>query len=958
MSRSGPQDMSGAIARPSSQWLTAGVAGFCLVLIGAMWLTAESLIFQERANRSDEAILQNTNLVRAFEEHTARTLDYVDEIAGQLVRRLERGDWPRSPEELTRGLNSKIIRGLGIVGPNGASIISQPAPPQGFSIADRRHFTVHVEDPRHGFYLSEPLEARPIGTWAIIASRRFNKPDGDFGGVVVIAVDPYYFSDFYRQLDFGRNSIVALTGTDGIVRARLPDYAGSLGVDVKGTELFNNILKGAPTSAFEGTSRSDGIRRLWVSHFVRDYPLIVSIGVTVAEVYAATHRRAGIYRIFAAAGSALVIAFFVGYLFHLAGSKAAEDQRRADAMLRESFINASTVIAWMKDENGRYVFMSGNYQRYFGIDPAHGLGKTDDDIWPTGLSLSMHETDRQILAGKDTGDYVDKHPLPGGRESWWLKHKFAYVDAAGRRFVGGVGVDVTERVQAEEKLKSNEALLETIINSSPDWIFAKDLNRRYLLANTAFAGAQNRSPEDLVGRSDTETWWQAPGEEDQSATIAETHKADDIVFAGAAVRRPRQERPLSDGRSVWTDTIKVPLRDATGGIFGLVGFSRDVTDIVKADASVRLFTTIVEQIPISVMVTTTDGTIEYVNPAFTEATGFSFDEAVGQNPRRLNSGQTDPEIYRELWDTIKRGDTWRGEVLNRTKSGTTIWERVVVAPLKDETGRTIRFVAIRENITRAKAAQADLIEAKERAEQANRAKSTFLAMMSHELRTPLNAIIGFSEMLRYQKLGPLGRERYVEYAADIESSGRHLLEVLNDVLDLAKLETGRFKAEIRDYGLGQIVTALSGVLTSLAADAGHKIAFVVDNPSVVSCDQRAVRQILLNLVSNAAKYTKPGGRIEVGLRKGRGHSVELYVADNGIGMAKADIERSTELFTRLSHDLDRLPDGVGIGLYMVKRLVETMGATLLIESEPGVGTEVVVAFPCKAEALAPDHATA
>lgn len=950
--------MSGAIARPSSQWLTAGVAGFCLVLIGAMWLTAESLIFQERANRNDEAILQNTNLVRAFEEHTARTLDYVDEVASQLVRRLERGGWPSNPEELTRGLNTKIIPGLGIVGPTGAVIISQPAQPPESSIADRAHFRVHVEDQRKQLYLGEPVQARPTGTWAVFASRRFNRPDGDFGGVVFIAVDPYYFSNFYRELDFGRNSIVALTGTDGIVRARLPDYAGSLGVDVKGTEVFNNMLKGAPTGAFEATSRNDGVRRLWVSHFVRDYPLIVSIGMTVDEVYAATDRRAGIYRVFAAAGSALVIAFFVGYLFHLAGSKAAEDQRRADAMLRESFINASTIIAWMKDENGRYVFMSGNYRRYFGIDPARGLGKTDDDIWPAGLSLSMRETDRQILAGKEMGDYVDKLTLPGGKESWWLKHKFAYVDAAGRRFVGGVGVDITERMTAEARLKASETLLETIVNSSPDWIFAKDLNRRYLLANAAFAGARNSSPEDLVGRPDTETWWQAPGEEDQSATIAETHKADDIVFTGVAVRRPRQERLLSDGRSVWTDTIKVPLRDATGGIFGLVGFSRDVTDIVKADASVRLFTTIVEQSPVSVMVTTTDGTIEYVNPAFTNATGFSFDQAVGQNPRILKSGEMNPEIYRDFWDTITRGDPWRGEFLNRTKSGATIWERVVVAPLKDETGQTIRFVAIRENVTQAKAVQAALIEAKERAEQANLAKSTFLAMMSHELRTPLNAIIGFSEMLRYQKLGPLGRERYVEYAADIENSGRHLLEVLNDVLDLAKLETGRFKAEIRDYGLGQIVTALSGVLTSLAADAGHKIAFVVDNPSVVSCDQRAVRQILLNLVSNAAKYTKPGGRIEVGLRNGPGDSVELYVADNGIGMAKADIERATELFTRLSHGLDRLPDGVGIGLHVVKRLVENMGATLLIKSEPGVGTEVVVAFPRKAEVSAPDHAAA
>lgn len=364
----------------------------------------------------------------------------------------------------------------------------------------------------------------------------------------------------------------------------------------------------------------------------------------------------------------------------------------------------------------------------------------------------------------------------------------------------------------------------------------------------------------------------------------------------------------------------------------------------KSESRIRLLSSIVEQSPISVVVTSRDGAIDYVNKAFSETTGYSLEEVLGKNPRVLQSGHTSPETYRDLWTTLLRGEAWRGEFLNRIKSGATIWESVAIFPIRDEVGNASQYVAIKENVTKGKEIQTELVDAKERAEASNKAKSTFLAMMSHELRTPLNAVIGFAEMMRKQTLGPLGRPQYVEYAEDIEKSGRHLLEVLNDMLDLAKLETGGFKPDLQAQSLVKIVKSLASIMTSMATDSGHAMTFDIGYDAHVACDRRGVRQILLNLVSNAAKYTKRGGEIRVGVVQRPDGKVDLSVTDNGIGMAARDIRRSMDLFTRLDHGMARMPEGVGIGLYMVRRLAEEMNAALDLRSELGAGTTVTVTF--------------
>ncbi len=237
-------------------------------------------------------------------------------------------------------------------------------------------------------------------------------------------------------------------------------------------------------------------------------------------------------------------------------------------------------------------------------------------------------------------------------------------------------------------------------------------------------------------------------------------------------------------------------------------------------------------------------------------------------------------------------------------------------------------------------------KAHQQAEAANRAKSEFLANMSHELRTPLNAILGFSEVLMHEMAGPLGQPRYREYAADIHDSGRHLLAVINDILDLSKIEAGRVEivdGEIEVEALAQKAVRL---LAERAEHAGVEIGLLSQpNLPLLIADERLVKQALLNLLSNAVKFTPRGGRIEVCLSLAADGAFCVRVRDTGIGIGEADLARVLTPFSQVESALSRNFQGTGLGLPLTKSFIEMHGGSLELESRLGDGTEVTLRFP-------------
>ncbi|NBX66666.1 MAG: PAS domain S-box protein [Proteobacteria bacterium] len=263
----------------------------------------------------------------------------------------------------------------------------------------------------------------------------------------------------------------------------------------------------------------------------------------------------------------------------------------------------------------------------------------------------------------------------------------------------------------------------------------------------------------------------------------------------------------------------------------------------------------------------------------------------------------------------------------------------------DSEGEVIALYGIMQDITSQKEHEKALREAKEQAEAAYASKSRFLANMSHELRTPLNAIIGFSDLMDKQILGPLGDERYLDYVKAIKESGTHLLDLITDILDMSKIEAGKYELSLQDVNVSQVIRTTAQMMEARAQEGGLTLTCRLPEADVVlKADRRALKQILLNLLSNAVKFTGSGGIVEAVLIEEERH-ILIKVADTGIGIPSHKIADVTKPFEQVSGAFNRSHEGSGLGLAITKDLTELHGGTLSIDSRLGVGTVVTIRLP-------------
>lgn len=381
-----------------------------------------------------------------------------------------------------------------------------------------------------------------------------------------------------------------------------------------------------------------------------------------------------------------------------------------------------------------------------------------------------------------------------------------------------------------------------------------------------------------------------------------------------------------------------------------------------------------------IVTTSIDGVVETVNPAMERLFGMEASRIVGRNVSLLMSQDHRDahdgylERYKETGRAnivgkmrqleARRGDgsTFPIELsLGDLNSGT---DRLIVGVVRDITERNKAEAALREahdtleQRVRERTAELeakgadltrlarDLTGARDQAETANHAKSEFLANMSHELRTPLNAIIGFSDIIKDEVMGPLGNDKYSGYAADINDSGRHLLDLINDILDLAKIESGTEQLHEEDIWLPDMIDSIRTLVVGRAQRGGVVLDLHPDEKiPALHADPRKLKQILVNLLSNAIKFTPEGGKVTLRVRccKDSGH--EFQISDGGIGIAPEDIPLALSQFGQVQSDFGRKYEGTGLGLPLSKSLVERHGGTLDLQSELGVGTTVTVRFP-------------
>ncbi|MCE1225305.1 MAG: PAS domain S-box protein [Geobacteraceae bacterium] len=627
---------------------------------------------------------------------------------------------------------------------------------------------------------------------------------------------------------------------------------------------------------------------------------------------------------------------------------------------------------------------------------------------------------------------------------------------------GDVGVvwnltDITDRKQAEEELLAERSHLQALFEHNGTGNLIVSSERLMLKVNQQFCDLFGYQEAELVGQSVQMLHVDQQHYDGWAPTFRQVRDGKTHLTAEYPMRR-------KDGTIFWCylTGVKLQLQDGeTGVVWSII----DTTERKHAEIVLKRLSLAVEQSANIVVITDPNGVIQYVNPRFSEATGYSPEEAIGQTPSILKSGCHPPELYAELWQTITAGQPWRGELLNKTKDGTEFWEQATITPLLDDTGAIINFVAIKEiiserkaieqqmallnfaldtiheaaymadkdarfyyvnqeacratgysreelltmgiadididfpaeqwpaiwqqlteqrsqtfegrhktksgriypvevtanylefngqgydlglvrDITERKRDEAALQEAKERAESASRAKTEFLANMSHELRTPMHGIISMAHLLRSTKLDP-EQDGYLE---SVELSAKSLLTILSDILDISKVEAGKLELEYADFSLRQAIHEMVGSQAYPIRQKGLELICNLSEelPDILQGDALRVKQIILNLLGNAIKFTAQGQiciDVRQVSREGNRITLRLSVRDTGIGISAAAMERIFAPFEQADSSTTRRYGGTGLGLSICRRLVELMGGRIWAESTQGVGSCFHVELP-------------
>jgi PAS domain S-box-containing protein len=504
------------------------------------------------------------------------------------------------------------------------------------------------------------------------------------------------------------------------------------------------------------------------------------------------------------------------------------------------------------------------------------------------------------------------------------------------------------RTQAEARVRASEGRFAQLAQQIGIIAWEVDAQGRYTYVSAASEPVLGYRPDELIGRMHFYDLHPEAGRKafqtQALAVFARKESFQNLVNAAQT----------KAGRQVWLSTNGIPLLGADGTLLGYRGSDTDITERKRAEETLRKISTAVEQSPVSIVITDTTGVIEYVNPKFTEVTGYTAAEALGKNPRVLKSGEFPREAYRGLWQQILAGEVWRGEFHNKRKDGQLFWERASISPIRNDQGVVTSFVAVKEDITERKRAEAELQTTNDhleqataranamalRAELASIAKSQFLATMSHEIRTPMNGVIGMTGLLLDTQLSAEQRQ----YAETVRTSGQALLSLINDILDFSKIEAGKLELESLDFDLGTLLEEFADLLAPrfLGLELEFICAVAPEVPTWLRGDAGRLRQVLLNLAGNAVKFTQRG---EVAVRASLVAAtpaavvVRFAVRDTGLGIPVDKQPLLFEKFTQVDAGTTRQYGGTGLGLAISKQLAQLMGGEIGLTSAAGQGSE-------------------
>jgi two-component system sensor histidine kinase/response regulator len=615
---------------------------------------------------------------------------------------------------------------------------------------------------------------------------------------------------------------------------------------------------------------------------------------------------------------------YITHIDDITERKAAEWAVQESESRYRSLFERNVAGALITTREGRILECNQSMARMLGYDSPNELAGSDIcSIWndPSNRekmislliehkSLSNHEVYFRRKDGQPVCALVNVHLTePGGGKNTNLESTI---------------FDITMRKQAEQKL----LLTQFSIDHASDAIIWLDREGRIVYGNKAACDSLGRSREELLSLSISDInpdfppgGWESEWERVRAARSTSL-EAQHITKLGRTF-------PVEV-------TANYQEFDRAEYVFSSI---RDITLRKDRERQMKLQATALDAAANGIVITNAAGEIEWVNPAFTRLTSYQPQEVVGRHTRILKSGKQESSFYRELWNTIRSGKVWQGELINRRKDGSIYSQEMTITPLRDAQGTISHYIAINQDITERKEWESELRLAKEAAEAASRAKSEFLANMSHEIRTPMNGIIGMTELALDTTLTSEQRD----YLTMVKTSADSLLTLINDVLDFSKIEAGKFSLDSTEFNLQDVLTSTLRLLSIRASDKGLEIAWTAKPgvPERVIGDEGRVRQVIVNLVGNAIKFTSAGEvvvSVEVQSASERDVVMHFAVQDTGIGIAPEKQKVIFEAFMQADNSMTRKYGGTGLGLTISSRLVQMMGGNIWIESAPGQGS--------------------
>ena len=598
---------------------------------------------------------------------------------------------------------------------------------------------------------------------------------------------------------------------------------------------------------------------------------------------------------------------------------------------RELFENASDFI-YTQDLKGRFTSINPAGLRLLGYSSEEGKKLTARQVVaPEHHNLYLTRQADQVARREEATFEIELLTRDGRRVQVEVSSRpvFRAGVAVGLQ---GIARDISERKRTEQVIREKEEFIRSVIDTDPNRIFVKNREGRFILVNRAAAESHGRKVEEIVGRLESEinpNAGQVKRFQQDDREVMDT--LQDKFIAG-------EKLTTRKGQTVWLQTVKRPIIGADGRADFVLGVSTDITERKRSEVFLE---SILENLPIGVFLKDAVSLkMVMYNAGAERLFGLERAYAIGRSdydffPKEQADLFTAAD--REVLASGRMADIPEEEVLTRNRGRRVLHTRKV--PIFDENGQAIYLLGISEDITERKEAEEALRQAKESADEANRAKSSFLATMSHEIRTPMNAVIGMSNLLLDT---PLNLEQR-DFVQTVRNSGEALLAIINDILDFSKIEAGKLSLEVLEFDLRDTVETTVDLLSNQAAEKRIELVCQFDEPvcTLLRGDAGRLRQVLLNLASNAVKFTQQGEVVVAVSQESETAThatLRVAIRDTGIGISEEALQRLFQPFIQADGSTTRRFGGTGLGLAISKRLVELMGGTIGAQSDAGRGS--------------------